>query len=426
MVFIPDVESEVSYDGLSDADYQFRIRQFYYAEDSLFTPAEQALYIQNNSLQGFSDHFEVAFNLATFYKDTSIVIYSVLLIVLLLALLVGVGYVRNKQRQKLVQQVRVLQARSQSEEAVKVQEALFQDLLVDVIVNYFLYVIEELIKFEKLRKQWTIRCIVIVAPLLKTTFDLGYDLWQYANLHPHPIFIVDIVLQIVAHVANVFYERAHLKEMKDIQVQQDHLSSRAAKLVDLLAQLLKGRNVANVRNISTQGRLRILSITCEQINGIVGVFLAAHLNLVWTDWSTNNALLQIKLLMQILSFNWSFIMLVRGLVQPMKRNMQLVRTAEQITRFGASFVIQRNVLLGVIYAGIWHNPTLSIFGTNATLTLVIIYMLLSPLAEMMYFTSSLIDYVFVDIQAKCVTSKGHSCDLIELEQLQRNTDRRRR
>jgi hypothetical protein len=265
----------------------------------------------------------------------------------------------------------------------------------------------------------------VVVPLLKTTFDLCYDIWQYTVHHPHPIFILDMVFQILSHLARLRYDHVRLTAMKDVGKKSDELISRTGKLFTLLVELLQGGNVAKVSNITMQGRLRILFVTCEQINGILAVFIAAHLDLSWTNWSLANALLQVKLLLQVLSFNWNFIFIIRELVQPMKEKMALMRTASVITVFGGLFVLQRNILLGVIYAGIWHNPTLDKFGTNATLVLVIFFILLSPLSELLYFVSSLVGKVFEDIQQICVFLKGHTSDRLELEQLKRDSDQSR-
>lgn len=423
-VFIPDVSSDVSYTGLSGSNYQFRVRQFYY--DRTETAAEQAAYLNANSIQSMSDYFEVQFNLSTFYKDTSIVVYSTLLTILLLAGLVAIGIVRHRKRKAVLERFIKLQRRQESEEAKAVQGALILELAKIVILAYFQYFIEELVKFEKRRKQWTIRFLVIVVPLMKTTYDICYDIWQYYTNHPHPIFIVDIAFQIIAHVARLRYQQVRLTEMRNANRKLDELSHAPEVLVQKFQDLLGGgSNSSKLRNISTQTWLEIIQVTCDQINGIVGILLAAHLDLTWTDWSTSNALLQIKLLLQVLAFNWNFLMAIREIVNPLKEKMGLLRTANAVAYFGVLFVIQRNVLLGVIYAGVWHNPTLSRFGINATLALVIVYMLLSPLSELLYFVSNLIGYVFQDVQTICTHLKGHTSDHLETLQAVRDANQSR-
>lgn len=422
-VFIPDVESQVSYDGISDTDYQFRIRQFFY--EGSYTATQQAAYLRNNSLESFSDQFQVGFNINTFYKDTSVVVYGILLTLLVIGGFVGVGYVRHKQRRILLDQVHAIALKLTNAHTWPAQQDIYIKLLSTIIEKYFTYLLEELETFSKKNKCWNFYCFVTVAPLLKTTFDLCYDVYQYTLHHPHPIFIVDIVLQIVAHLAKLRYDHVRLEEMKNIGAKGDSLTNHIVRLVSIFANLLSGKSVASRSNISSQGILRVIWITCEQINGVVGIFIAAHLNLNWSDWGTQSALLQIKLILQVLSFNWSFFMLIRGLVGPMKQKMLLVKTADQISRFGFFFVVQRNLLLGVLYAGIWHNPTLDIFGTNATLTLVVIFLLVSPVADMFYFISSLVDYVFEDVQYICVHSGGVACDYLDYMALSRNTDQKR-
>jgi len=422
-VFIPDVSSDVSYHGLSGNDYQFRVRQFFY--ERVETAAEQAAYLNANSIESMSGAFEVQFNLSTFYKDTSVVVYSTLLTILLLAGLVAIGIVRHRKRRAVLERFIKLQKRQESEEAKAVQDALILELATRVILAYFQYFIEELVKFEKRRKQWAIRFLVIMMPLLKTTYDIGYDIWQYNANHPHPIFIVDIVFQIIAVIARWRYQAVRLAEMRNANSKLDELASAPEILAKKFMDLLGGGSNSKLRNISAQTWLEIIQITCDQINGIVGILLAAHLDLTWTDWSTANALLQIKLLMQVLAFNWGFLMAIREIVNPLKEKMGLLRTANAVAYFGILFVIQRNVLLGVIYAGVWHNPTLPRFGVNATLVLVIIFMLLSPLSELLYFVSNLIGYVFHDVQTICTHLKGHTSDHLEILQAVRDSNQSR-
>jgi len=62
----------------------------------------------------------------------------------------------------------------------------------------------------------------------------------------------------------------------------DELASAPEILAKKFMDLLGGGSNSKLRNISAQTWLEIIQITCDQINGIVGILLAAHLDLTWT------------------------------------------------------------------------------------------------------------------------------------------------